>query len=591
MPFDINEINKLAELIPSIINRIVTQHKVNTNVEQVEPVIESYDFSSQKFDLQELELFLKKYNILIIPSGTISERPAHLDGSAIRYNTETNKLEFYNGSTWLEVATDDVNYPELTFSGSNIYFVSKAYGTANGKKGNILAPYNNPWTVASLMQSGDIMWVLDGIYTATNVGGGGDKEVTSTANSQSIVPPSWTSGEYTMYFEKNSGIHDLSTVTHSAVSALFNIAQPIKLNVLGKGYFLKNNQNSASLTSGNGVFLNINHASSELYFEFDNIEVLTMLGRLERAARVTYRGRRVEQNNYVAISVRSTLLNTIINCEIDNFIIPKGNTIEQPTTSAGWGDTFQFASAQGCLFNYKFKQIDIYGARNGLITFDVSPITQNNVINFNVDLFKYTNDSTSSPYVNFEERRTNYGVDSSFNTVSDHYHLFFIRQSSSGIANNEINLNFGTVIGNRLRIGDINFTSAASTNNTINVKVDNMLTTNANGLVLRATKGVNIINIDVNIKATEALVRMIDTTGTSKIYLSGVWETTKDAAIINSSGSGIILKDFVGKGGSTASPITTSGSGNVAVLSAAFNNTTTITGTVVGATPIQNAAF
>lgn len=82
-----------------------------------------------------------------------------------------------------------------------------------------------------------------------------------------------------------------------------------------------------------------------------------------------------------------------------------------------------------------------------------------------------------------------------------------------------------------------------------------------------------------------------DASFAGRLYLSGTWESNANSAIINTSGSGIVLTDFIGRGGSTASPITTSGAGDVAILSAAFNNITAITGTTSGATPLQDAGF
>lgn len=39
--------------------------------------------------------------VVILPSGTISERPTSTQKSTIRFNTQTKKVEYYNGSSWI----------------------------------------------------------------------------------------------------------------------------------------------------------------------------------------------------------------------------------------------------------------------------------------------------------------------------------------------------------------------------------------------------------------------------------------------------------------------------------------------------------
>lgn len=47
---------------------------------------------------------------LTIPSGTTAQRPSSPSAGMIRYNTETNKSEFYNGTNWLNI---DAQSPDL----------------------------------------------------------------------------------------------------------------------------------------------------------------------------------------------------------------------------------------------------------------------------------------------------------------------------------------------------------------------------------------------------------------------------------------------------------------------------------------------
>ena len=44
---------------------------------------------------------------IVLPKGTTAERPSSPSTGALRYNTDTSTVEYYNGTTWVEVSSYD----------------------------------------------------------------------------------------------------------------------------------------------------------------------------------------------------------------------------------------------------------------------------------------------------------------------------------------------------------------------------------------------------------------------------------------------------------------------------------------------------
>ena len=44
---------------------------------------------------------------LVLPKGTTGERPVGVSTGAMRYNTDTSNVEYYNGTSWVEVSSYD----------------------------------------------------------------------------------------------------------------------------------------------------------------------------------------------------------------------------------------------------------------------------------------------------------------------------------------------------------------------------------------------------------------------------------------------------------------------------------------------------
>mgnify|MGYP000450760884 CR=1 FL=1 len=46
---------------------------------------------------------------LVLPKGTTGERPVGVSTGAMRYNTDTSNVEYYNGTSWVEVSSSDLS--------------------------------------------------------------------------------------------------------------------------------------------------------------------------------------------------------------------------------------------------------------------------------------------------------------------------------------------------------------------------------------------------------------------------------------------------------------------------------------------------
>lgn len=571
------------QLSPETINKILTQH--NFTFKGIGPTVEGEDFNvipQDEYDLQELVLYLKKYSALLIPSGTTGNRPTFPTDGTLRFNTDLGSLETYSTSGGWD-AYAYLNNSHLT---SKIYFVSKAYGSTSGEKGNIFAPYNNPWTVASLMEAGDIMWILDGTYTATNVGGGGDKEVAATANSQSLIPATWTSGEYTMYFTEGVRIEDNSTVAQSSGN-LFNITQPITVNVLGYGEFFKT-QSNGTLEQNNFNIINVSNSGATINFEANLLQ--NNKGQILFINAVNLL--KLKANNIIWRGDFGLTLSQMLNGKVNI----DAKLLQCAKFASGGIDytnnAIQIHSIKNSNVSVSVDYLEAYSLSN-LISIkspSVSPNFESNLINLNINTIKVTNDSTGATITDFTTLEVA-SLDAVGNTTSIGTQMINIVQDSGEFLSNTVAINVGSVDGVRLRPITLDL-GGSPTNNLFNINIGALYSTNTNAIAINTIAGAtNTVNINGNVVITTgALIKQADASSAAKVYLSGVWASNADLPIIASAGSGLVLKGFIGRGGSTASPITTS-AGNVAVLSAAFNNVTAITGTVVGATPLQNAAF
>jgi len=73
--------------------------------------------------------FLKRTNIdhqgLVLPSGPTSDRPASPILASARYNTDTDSIEYFNGSAYVDIAKTgraDVKYDKFLGNGSDTIF-------------------------------------------------------------------------------------------------------------------------------------------------------------------------------------------------------------------------------------------------------------------------------------------------------------------------------------------------------------------------------------------------------------------------------------------------------------------------------------
>ena len=71
--------------------------------------------SPDLFELQTLDSALQ------LPSGTTAERPSSATSGEWRFNTDTNEIEFYDGSAWYSIA------PASSGGGGGFSVVNESY--------------------------------------------------------------------------------------------------------------------------------------------------------------------------------------------------------------------------------------------------------------------------------------------------------------------------------------------------------------------------------------------------------------------------------------------------------------------------------
>ena len=91
-----------------------------------------------------------------IPSGTTAQRPSDSQTGTLRYNTSTNRLEYYNGSAYKSISaqgTVTITQDSFTGDGSTVAFTMSTSVTGNDDQRVIVAVGNvfqNPATAYSL---------------------------------------------------------------------------------------------------------------------------------------------------------------------------------------------------------------------------------------------------------------------------------------------------------------------------------------------------------------------------------------------------------------------------------------------------------
>jgi hypothetical protein len=79
-------------------------------------------------------LLLSGSTATVLPYGNTASRPAHPISGAIRFNTDVNSLEYWDGSSWVNVSTFVPNYTIDNFvgDGSTVTFtLSQAVANAS----------------------------------------------------------------------------------------------------------------------------------------------------------------------------------------------------------------------------------------------------------------------------------------------------------------------------------------------------------------------------------------------------------------------------------------------------------------------------
>lgn len=73
--------------------------------------------------IKNFEVTQNAADIIVIPSGATDERPASPEAGALRFNNTLNRLEFYNGTTFVQVSgasggAHTITRDEYTLDGS-----------------------------------------------------------------------------------------------------------------------------------------------------------------------------------------------------------------------------------------------------------------------------------------------------------------------------------------------------------------------------------------------------------------------------------------------------------------------------------------
>lgn len=91
-----------------------------------------------------------------IPTGTTAQRPSTAYTGQLRYNTDTSRFEFYNGSTWLNVASRGfTTIVKDTFTGDGSTLVFTLSTTPNSETGT-------PVFVGNVHQNPGVAYTITG---------------------------------------------------------------------------------------------------------------------------------------------------------------------------------------------------------------------------------------------------------------------------------------------------------------------------------------------------------------------------------------------------------------------------------------------
>ena len=109
---------------------------------------------------------------LVLPKGTTAERPVGVSTGAMRYNTESSNVEYYNGTSWVEVSSYDAGVRGV-FGGG--YYVITKVNTID---------YITIGNLADATDFGDLATVRSSLASCSSstrgVFGGGDVPVSPT---------------------------------------------------------------------------------------------------------------------------------------------------------------------------------------------------------------------------------------------------------------------------------------------------------------------------------------------------------------------------------------------------------------------------
>lgn len=105
-------------------------------------------------------------NSIAMPNGTTAQRPGSPSAGDFRYNSTTNKMEYYNGTTWVELESSNyalVSSDSFTGDDSTTAFTLSSAATTNSVIVNINGALQQPTTAYSV--SGTTLTMVEAPHT------------------------------------------------------------------------------------------------------------------------------------------------------------------------------------------------------------------------------------------------------------------------------------------------------------------------------------------------------------------------------------------------------------------------------------------
>jgi len=216
-----------------------------------------------------------------LPSGTTAQRPGSPSNGEMRYNTTDNKVEYYDGASWIQLTdsnADAYNVDFLVVAGGGAGGGDRDFrtGTGGGGAGGLRTSYGSTSGGGSSAQS-PAEFVIGTTYTITIGAGGYDRyQNTPIAGNDSEISGSglttinttrggWGAGFYggnRYYYEAQSGGSGGGTLNATPLSGTADEGFQGGTDTGGQGFACGGGAASAGTATVSGSGLNVNIIST-----------------------------------------------------------------------------------------------------------------------------------------------------------------------------------------------------------------------------------------------------------------------------------------------------------------------------------------